>query len=71
MFVHYPSADLPFFIIPSISTGMLRVGVVGHSFVHRLAKYALENRSVNLDLDPDCYAATFFLEKGVDSATFA
>ena len=61
MFVHYPSADLLFFIVPALSTGgMLRVGVVGHSFVRRLATYALETRSVNLDLDPECYAVTFF-----------
>ena len=71
MFVHYPSADLLFFIVPALSTGMLRVGVVGHSFVRRLATYALETRSVNLDLDPECYAVTFFFERGIDSSAFA
>ena len=68
MFVHYPSADLLFFIVPALNTGMLLVGVVGHSFVRRLATFALETRSVNLDLDPECYV---FFERGIDSSAFA
>ena len=39
--------------------GTARTLLVGR----RLVRYALENRSVNLDLVPDCYTVTFFSRK--------
>ena len=39
--------------------GTARTLLVGR----RLVRYALENRSVNLDPDHDCYTATFFPPK--------
>ena len=57
--------------VPSIPRWLLCVSVTVHSYINRLARYALQNRSVNLDLDHDCYAVTFLCEKGVDSVTFA
>ena len=43
----------------------VKVGVVGHSFVRRLANYALVHRSMNLDLDPECFQVAFGARGGL------
>ena len=43
----------------------LQVGIVGHSFVRILASYALENCSMNLDLDPEHFNVTFVARDGL------
>ena len=37
----------------------MKIGIVSHSFVHRPAKYALLQRSVNVDLNPERFEVTF------------
>ena len=43
----------------------VKVGIVGHSFVRRLANYALLRRSMNLDLDPERFEVTFVARGGL------
>ena len=43
----------------------VKVGVVGHSFVRRLANYALVHHSMNLDLDPERFQVAFVARGGL------
>ena len=43
----------------------VKVGVVGHSFVRRLANYALVHCSMNLDLDPGHFQVAFVARGGL------
>ena len=48
----------------------VKVAIVGHSFVHRLANYALLQRSMNLDLDPERFEVTFVARGGLKVQQF-
>ena len=43
----------------------VQVGIVGHSFVRRLANYALLRRSMNLNLDHERFEVTFVARGGL------
>ena len=44
---------------------MFEVKVLGHSFVHHLALYSVEHKSLNFNLDEDKFQVTFVARGGL------